>query len=73
MILTHCQLYKIVGLKKRLMCLSPNVSFLLKCCCFLSSESIVFLSLLGENKYADESSDLQIGHGRHTGVEKRAN
>lgn len=63
------------GFKERinLMFLSPKVSFLLKCHCFLSPESIFFLSILGENKYADESSDLQIGHGRHNGVKKRAN
>lgn len=51
------------------MSLSPEF----KCHCFLSPESIVFFSVLGENKYADESSDLQIGHARHDGVKKRGN
>ena len=55
------------------MFLSPKVSFLLQCHCFLSPESISFLSVLGENKHANESSDLQIGQGRRDGVKKRAN
>jgi hypothetical protein len=46
------------------------VPFILKCHYFLSSE--LFFCRRGLNKYADESSELQMVHGEQDTVKERA-